>query len=219
MKKERVAIESTQLRQAAGLVADAMLKAMPTPSSCEHAFSQEFLEKMDALLLHNNMHIKRKRIWKRIAAAIAAVLIGLASWLTVDAEAREQVFRWFAERFGSTVVYHFSGGTPGASSGVYAPEWVPEGFTETRRNCQRNHGYICFADESTGQEFVFSYDAVSESAYERLDDVVSDPEIVSVQGHRGEYYVAGGDSICARSTTQTAISARCCSTHPPESHR
>lgn len=194
MENPKLTWSEAELREAAGQAVEAMLQALPRPVECDHVFSQDFCEKMDRLVQREKTTRKKRHTRTRVAAAIAAVLIGLATWLAVDAEARERVFRWFSERIGSSVVYHFPDETPAENRGVYAPAWIPEGFTEARRNCTKDHGSIYYTDENADMEILFNYDAVNEYTYDGLEGVKSDPEIIYVQGHRGEYYVGSVDS-------------------------
>ena len=194
MKSEKTWSDA-DLRQAADLAASAMLQAMPSPAACEYTFTPAFQEKMDALLHRARAARRRKRTWTRVAAAIAAVLVSLGTWLTVDAEAREVVYRWFSERFGSTVVYFFPNKETAKSPGLYEPSWIPDGFIEVKRNCMKDHGTIFYKSESTNQEFLFHYETVGDTTYVEYGDVSEEPEVVSVQGFRGEYYPAGSGSI------------------------
>ena len=194
MENPKLTWSEAELREAAGQAVEAILQAMPRPVECDHIFSQDFREKMDKLAQRERTIQKKKHTRARVAAVVAVVLIGLATWLTVDAEARERVFQWFAECIGSSVVYHFPDETPAENCGFYAPSWIPEGFTEARRNCTENSGTILYTNETTNQDFLFSYDAVNDNTYVGLDDVAGTPEIIYVQGIRGEYYSSADGS-------------------------
>lgn len=183
-----------ELREAATQAVDAMLQAMPASSECNHIFSPEFVSRMDPLIQRGRSVSRKRRIWARVAAVIAAVLLGLGTWLTVDVEAREALFGWIKEVYDWCVDYHFSSKGPTKTVGPYEPSWIPEGFMLTYASGHDLGGTQSYTNEKTGQVLVFGYERMSDSVVMGIDGDVSQYETLYVQGLYAEFYYASGDS-------------------------
>ncbi len=183
-----------ELKEAAAQAVDAMLQAMPSPSACDHAFSPEFAARMEPLIQQGRRAAKKRRLWPRVAAVIAAVLLSLGTWLTVDVEAREILFGWMKEAYKSCVNYRFFSKEPATAIAPYEPSWIPEGFTLTHTSDHELGGTQVYSNEKTGQILVFEYDLMSDSMVIGFAGDLSQHETLTVQGLHAEFYHAAGDS-------------------------
>ena len=144
-----------------------MLQAMPSPSAC---------------------------VWPRVAAVIAAVLLSLGTWLTVDVEARETLFGWVKETYEWCVNYRFFSKEPATAIAPYEPSWIPEGFSLTYTSDQELGGVLVYSNKKTGQTLVFGYDKMSDSVVIGFGGDLSQHETLTVQGLHADFYHAAGDS-------------------------
>ncbi len=183
-----------ELKEAAAQAVDAMLQAMPSPSACDHAFSPEFAARMEPLIQQGRRAAKKRRLWPRVAAVIAAVLLSLGTWLTVDVEAREILFGWMKEAYKWCVNYRFFSKEPATAIAPYEPSWIPEGFTLTHTSDHELGGTQVYSNEKTGQILVFEYDLMSDSMVIGFAGDLSQHETLTVQGLHAEFYHAAGDS-------------------------
>ena len=118
-----------ELREAARIVAEAMLDSLPAPEACHHDVSPDFLSKMAPLLTKANRKELARRWTRRAAAALLALVIGATSWLAVDTQARAAFFSWVREVYENSVVYRFFNDTPTMEKlPDYRPSWVPDGY-------------------------------------------------------------------------------------------
>ena len=171
-----------------------MLQAMPSPSACDHAFSPEFISRMEPLIQRGRTASKKKRVWPRVAAVIAAVLLSLGTWLTVDVEARETLFGWVKETYEWCVNYRFFSKEPATAIAPYEPSWIPEGFSLTYTSDQELGGVLVYSNKKTGQTLVFGYDKMSDSVVIGFGGDLSQHETLTVQGLHADFYHAAGDS-------------------------
>lgn len=130
-----------------------------------------------------------------MAAVIAAVLLSLGTWLTVDVEAREVLFGWVKEVYEGLVDYRFFGkGEETDAVEEYVPEWIPENFSEDSSFDHNNGKTIVYTNEKTSQTLVFGYTRMEDSAAISYVGESIEPEIMSVRGLYAEFYHAAGDS-------------------------
>ncbi len=183
-----------ELETAAAQAIDAMLQAMPSPSACDHTFSPEFVSRMEPLLRRGKSVSKKRKRWPRVAAVIAAVLLGLGTWLTADAEAREVLFGWVKEAYEWCVNYHFFNREPVTAIAPYEPTWIPEDFTLTHISDHELGGTRVYSNEKTGQVLVFEYERMRDSMVIGFDGDLSQHETLTVQGLHADFYYAAGDS-------------------------
>ena len=183
-----------ELKEAAAQAVDAMLQAMPAPSECDHAFSPEFVARMEPLIQQGRSASKKRRLWPRVAAVLAAVLLSLGTWLTVDVEAREVLFGWVKEAYEWCVNYRFFSKEPATAIAPYEPSWIPEGFSLTYTSDQELGGVLVYSNKKTGQTLVFGYDKMSDSVVIGFGGDLSQHETLTVQGLHADFYHAAGDS-------------------------
>ena len=140
----------TMLYQHAPAVRDALLESLPVEDAIPHEFSPGFTKKMKRLL-RRQRHPVFYRIVQRSAAAILAVLLGGACWLTVDAEARAGFIQWIREIYQTRIVYHFLGPQDHLAE-TYYPAWIPDGYSEWKIA----DNSVAFSNDA-GEILVFSY--------------------------------------------------------------
>lgn len=189
----KVVITDDALKQAAALVREAMLDAIPGPEECGHVFSPEFEEKIEGLMKTERRRGRRRAIARRIAAAVLAVLVGAGAWLAVDKEARAAFVGWVREVYENKVVYWFTG-VPEGELPVYRPTWVPDGFVEVTVLDEEESQAIVYQSED--DVFVFVYYWMSESgnaAYTATDG--GEWTEVSVGEYPGHYYAAASEDV------------------------
>ena len=194
MNQDKRSWTEKELKEAAAQAVDAMLQAMPSPSACDHAFSPEFISRMEPLIQRGRTASKKKRVWPRVAAVIAAVLLSLGTWLTVDVEAREVLFGWVKEAYEWCVNYRFFSKEPATAIAPYEPSWIPEGFSLTYTSDQELGGVLVYSNKKTGQTLVFGYDKMSDSVVIGFGGDLSQHETLTVQGLHADFYHAAGDS-------------------------
>ena len=126
-----------ELREAAGIVRENMLRSLPQET--DHEFSKEFEEKID-LMYRNYVRRRRiKRTARRLSAAVLALVILGSSVMLTNANAKGLVVKWFKETVKSVapeidpdidfIVYKYhSDQTIENSLPVYKPEWLPKGY-------------------------------------------------------------------------------------------
>ena len=183
-----------ELKTAAAQAVDAMLQAMPSPSACDHAFSPEFISRMEPLIRRGRTASKKRRAWPRVAAVIAAVLLSLGTWLTVDVEAREVLFGWVKEVYDRRVGYHFFSKEPAKTVAPYEPAWIPEGFSLTHTSHHELGAVQVYSNEKTGQILAFGYESMRDSMIIGYNGDVNESETLFVQGLRAEFYYASDGS-------------------------
>ena len=69
---------------------------------------------------------------RRAAAAALVLLLGCGSWLTLDAEAREDFTSWVRGVYEDMIIYHATD-IQISEKQDYLPGWIPEGYTERFR--------------------------------------------------------------------------------------
>lgn len=99
--------EDDELRQAARFVTQAMVDAVPPSSACQHVFSPAFQANIARLIAREKWMDVRQRWAKRIAVALFTLMVGAASWLSIDADARAAFIHWVREVYESSIIYRF----------------------------------------------------------------------------------------------------------------
>ena len=129
-----------------------------------------------------------------MAAVIAAVLLSLGTWLTVDVEARETLFGWMKEVYEWCVNYRFFSKEPVTTIAPYEPTWIPEDFALTHTSDHKLGGTQVYSNEKTGQILVFEYESMDDSVVIGFGGDLSQHENLTVQGLHADFYHAEGDS-------------------------
>ncbi len=126
---KRFSFTENDLRRAAGQVRGALTVSLPEPRECDHAFSEEFEEKMRPIIKRAEQRSKSRTALKWIAAVIIAALVCIGMWLTIDVEARADVLAWIRDTYENIVTYHFTARSNESDTlPEYKLTWIPYGF-------------------------------------------------------------------------------------------
>ncbi len=183
-----VTFSDAALRSAAARVRDSLLETL-SPSGCDHVFSESFSERMSLLIGKHQRKAFANRMLRRAAIVFLVLLLGVSSFLAVNAEARAAFVRWIRQAYDNVIVYRFQG-PPEEPVPRYALTWVPEGFEETKRIETDRSLQILYTNEETEELFAFEASLVHEGK-ESYIIMASDPyrhESLTVWGNRAEYY-------------------------------
>lgn len=194
--------DDAALRQAAAQTAETLLASLPAPSACAHEFSETFLQKTELLIQKHRRRATAQRVWKRVAAVFLILSLSAATWLSVDAHAREKLFQWAKEAFGSLFVYRIDGSNIEKEYCGYEPTWLPEGFVLADRDHSDEFGfdYYCYENTETGQILVIDISMVRNGAMTITPQGTVNPSVYDVNGIQADFYPE--DEI---STTQALI--------------
>lgn len=182
------------LKQAAASVRQSLLNSLPPPSQCEHEFSPAFQAKMKHLMAKFNLRRTIRKTAQRAAAIFLAALIGVSSWLTLDAEAREAFFSWTREVYEEHIVYRFFGEPAAETLPAYRITWLPEGYEEV----DVHEGQVAFnafyqkGDDITSA-FVFEYFFMQDGSLTELllfDEENYNYKTIDVSGTQANFYEA-----------------------------
>ena len=184
-----IILTDAALRSAAENVRVAMLDTLPPPSECDHVFSESFSERMSFLIKKHQRKVFTNRMLRRVAIIFLVLLLGVSSFLAVNAEARAAFVRWIRQAYDNVIVYRFQG-PPEELIPRYALTWVPKGFEETEQIETDHSLQILYTNEETDELFVFEVSLVHEGK-ESYIIMASDQyqhESLTVRGNRAEYY-------------------------------
>lgn len=182
--------DDAALRQAAAQTAETLLASLPAPSACAHEFSETFLQKTDLLIQKHRRKATAQRVWKRVAAVLLILSLSAATWLSVDAHAREKLFQWAKEAFGSLFVYRIDGSNIEKEYCGYEPTWLPEGFVLADRDHSDEFGFDFYYYENmeTGQILVIDINFMKNSAMTVTTQEVGEPTYHDINGVQGILY-------------------------------
>jgi len=119
-------ISDERLKRAARLAGDIIISDPELSGGSEHCFSPEFergIEKLERRLKSG----RHMTAWQRAACFFLALFVGAGIWLTVDTEARAEIFGWIKEQYETVFHYHFEGGAA-VETQEYELGWVPDGY-------------------------------------------------------------------------------------------
>lgn len=182
--------DDAALRQAAAQTAETLLASLPAPSACAHEFSETFLKKTDLLIQKHRRRATAQRVWKRAAAVLLILSLSAATWLSVDAHAREKLFQWVKEAFGSLFVYRIDGSNIEKEYCGYEPTWLPEGFVLADRDHSDEFGFDFYYYENTetGQILSIDINFMKNSAMTITTQEVGEPTYHDINGVQGILY-------------------------------
>ena len=183
-----IILTDAALHSAAEKVRDAMLDTLLPPSECEHVFSEPFSERMSLLIRKHQRKALANRMMRRVAIIFLVLLLGVSSFLAVNAEARAAFVRWIRQAYDNVIVYRFQG-APEEQIPRYTLTWVPEGFEETERIETDQSLQLLYTNEETEELFAFEVSLVHEGkeSYIIMDSDRYQHESLTVWGNRAEY--------------------------------
>ena len=184
-----IILTDAALHSAAEKVRDAMLDTLPPPSECDHVFSESFSERMSFLIKKHQRKAFTNRMLRRVAIIFLVLLLGVSSFLAVNAEARAAFVRWIRQAYDNVIVYRFQGTTEKLIP-RYTLTWVPEGYEETERIETDQSVQLLYTNEETEDLFALEVSLVNEgkASYIIMDSDQYQCESLTVLGGRAEYY-------------------------------
>lgn len=184
-----VTFSDAAIQTAATRVRDSLLETLPPPSGCDHVFSESFSESMSLLIGKQRRKALANRMLRRVAIIFLVLLLGVSSFLAVNAEARAAFVRWIRQAYDNVIVYRFQG-APEEGIPRYALTWIPEGFEETERIETDQSVQILYTNEETEELFAFEVSLVHEgkASYIIMDSDQYTRENLTVWGNGAEYY-------------------------------
>lgn len=189
---KRFSFTESDLRRAAGQVRGALTVSLPEPRECDHAFSEEFEEKMRPIIKRAEQRPKSRTALKWIAAVIIAALVCIGMWLTIDVEARADVLAWIRDAYENVVVYCFTAEQKESDElPVYKLTWIPEGFeVKTYIDDYMRHKEIYINAEE--KMIAFSYRFMDNGTTVNIQNTDKNNEMicekVRVNNLNGEFY-------------------------------
>lgn len=186
------------LRAAAFAVSESMLTSLPKSEEIQHDFSEDFLQKMDALLARDRRQRRGQAMARRAAMIALAVLVGIGAWLCVDSQARASIIKWVREISEYGFAYRFSATGTGRELPGYSVfrdmrctiGYLPEGY-EDQQHDYLDYGEIhCFVKKGLSEGIFFSWGTLNEKGeyprfYYGLHEGGS--QTVTISGNKGEF--------------------------------
>lgn len=190
-------ITDALMAQAAEELANAINKSLPEPGTCKHQFSPRFEKKMQHLI-HRANHPVFYRTLRSVASIAFAIIIGLGSFLAVNAEAREIVFGWVKQQYQDFYEYFFvekadpTGETEPTEAVRYQPGWMPDGCVfVTSFDITGGETYIYTNEQESLIKFTYTSDTDTTRVF--MDGVKYKKESVLVNGLPGEIYLSANE--------------------------
>ena len=144
------------LRQAAQEAGQAIAESFPDPEDCHHEFSLEFERKMKPILRRARYQGVYTAL-RRTACVLVVLVLSCATWLGVDAQARETFFGWVSQRVENAQRYFFSGALAEEETlGQYMLPEVPEGYQMFETYISNHEATFVYVDEN-GNALRFEY--------------------------------------------------------------
>lgn len=183
--------EHKEIKAAAAALRQAMLATLPEPEDCPADFTPAFEERIKALQKTHARKTARRQTFRRLVAAVLAVVIALSALVLSNPQARAAVFSWVRKVFGYRTTYVLPEEEP-LGLPVYVPQWLPEGFEVVFSNEMEHSKITAYFNPDQGYGgFSFAYEVATGEARVTADTSGGDytQEIVSVNGMYGELFV------------------------------
>ena len=192
-------ITDDMLYQHAAEARDIWLESLPDDSELpEHDFSPEFEAQVKKMAAQAGKRKKKSFFSIQRAAAMFLVgFLGIASWLTVDADARATLMQWMRSAWEGGILYTFTGEAPDTDIPDFHCAWLPEGMEAAEYLNSDNSGYIIyFGGEDLHCSLDYSYMHQGSAQYivpsgeEGLRH-----ETVEVNGLPGDFYLESEEGL------------------------
>ena len=149
-------IHKDKLSASAAKATMAIIDSLPAPGECSHEFTPRFQKKMQRTI-RRAKHPIIYNIPKRVACFIIAAIIIGSTWLTVDADARTEIFAWIREKYEEFIEYRFVGKPSSEKEKTdYELTWLPDGYTEIDRLITEDGCTIIYSHDVSLIQFVYS---------------------------------------------------------------
>lgn len=152
----RVRLRDEDIARAAALVCEAMI--LPDPKDCRYTFSEAFERKMERLIRAEKRHSNSRMFLKRALAMVVAALLGMATWLSIDTDARAAFAKWIREVYETRIIYRSMGKPEDSQLPKYNIQAVPEGYEIVKEGEKDKFRYFIWEKTSeTKDRIVFLY--------------------------------------------------------------
>ena len=152
--------DEEELQEAARLVNQAMIDSVPPPSKCKHTFSPAFQSKMAHLIARSKFMDTVQQLGKQVATALLILVVGVTSWLIVDAKARVELFDWVRDVYENSIVYRFFVGDARVFQKMpsYRPSWLPDGYSQIYVSDDNNSQTVIYQkDQNIAETIILDY--------------------------------------------------------------
>lgn len=196
-------IHKDKLSASAAKATMAIIDSLPAPGECSHEFTPRFQKKMQRTI-RRAKHPIIYNIPKRVACFIIAAIIIGSTWLTVDADARTEIFAWIREKYEEFIEYRFVGKPSSEKEKTdYELTWLPEGYTEIDRLITEDGCTIIYSHDVSLIQFVYSTGADADSLF--VGDFNGEVQTIQIGEFIADFYQAQNNS---QSSTVVWMSAQ-----------
>lgn len=196
-------IHKDKLSASAAKATMAIIDSLPAPGECSHEFTPHFQKKMQRTI-RRAKHPIIYNIPKRVACFIIAAIIIGSTWLTVDADARTEIFAWIREKYEEFIEYRFVGKHSSEKEKTdYELTWLPDGYTEIDRLVTEDGCTIIYSHDVSLIQFVYSTGADADSLF--VGDFNGEVQTIQIGEFIADFYQAQNNS---QSSTVVWMSAQ-----------
>ncbi len=196
-------IHKDKLSASAAKATMAIIDSLPAPGECSHEFTPRFQKKMQRTI-RRAKHPIIYNIPKRVACFIIAAIIIGSTWLTVDADARTEIFAWIREKYEEFIEYRFVGKPSSEKEKTdYELTWLPDGYTEIDRLITEDGCTIIYSHDVSLIQFVYSTGADADSLF--VGDFNGEAQTIQIGEFIADFYQAQNNS---QSSTVVWMSAQ-----------
>lgn len=196
-------IHKDKLSASAAKATMAIIDSLPAPGECSHEFTPRFQKKMQRTI-RRAKHPIIYNIPKRVACFIIAAIIIGSTWLTVDADARTEIFAWIREKYEEFIEYRFVGKPSSEKEKTdYELTWLPDGYTEIDRLITEDGCTIIYSHDVSLIQFVYSTGADADSLF--VGDFNGEVQTIQIGKFIADFYQAQNNS---QSSTVVWMSAQ-----------
>lgn len=196
-------IHKDKLSASAAKATMAIIDSLPAPGECSHEFTPRFQKKMQRTI-RRAKHPIIYNIPRRVACFIIAAIIIGSTWLTVDADARTEIFAWIREKYEEFIEYRFVGKPSSEKEKTdYELTWLPDGYTEIDRLVTEDGCTIIYSHDVSLIQFVYSTGADADSLF--VGDFNGEVQTIQIGEFIADFYQAQNNS---QSSTVVWMSAQ-----------
>lgn len=178
-----------ELANAAKRVAESMLTSFPSPSECEHVFSDDFEHSMEILRKKSKRRVVAHKIWQRAAVILIVSILSVSTWLTVDIQARERAFQWIKEIYESITIYLFNSEDNEIDHICYEPSWIPDGFSLVDNYQDSDYCLRVYANDTGEKMFSVEYTLMQHTSMSTTAQEYSEIDKVDINGIPANLYI------------------------------
>lgn len=176
---------------ASGNVRESLLSVLPSPSDCNHSFSEAFEETMAPVLKKSWEEQKKRSFLRSFAAVFLALLVGASALLALSPKTRASLAQWIREIYQNRIIYHYTGDQIDTPISGCEIGWVPEGYSKPEiYQDESMFSAVYFSEQRSDLIIQYSYmfdGTALDISFDDAADVKEEP--VSVNGLPGTLYL------------------------------